>query len=105
MYRAKIIEGTSHWPQLDKPEVFNQILDDFLRQIKNIGKRRRQNYWMLFFHVFPIPAFSFRHPFDGRFYSLFPRGICFRLLNPFYIVFLITVTKLFKIFPGVRCFS
>ena len=31
--RSKTIEGTSHWPQLDKPEVFNQMLDDFLRQV------------------------------------------------------------------------
>ena len=30
----KIIEGTSHWTQLDKPEEFNRILDDFLRTIK-----------------------------------------------------------------------
>ena len=32
---SKTIEGTSHWPQLDKPEVFNQMLDDFLNQIKH----------------------------------------------------------------------
>jgi len=31
---SKIIEGTSHWPQLDKPEEFNRILDDFLKTIK-----------------------------------------------------------------------
>ena len=31
---AKTIEGTRHWPQLDKPEVFNQMLDDFLGEIK-----------------------------------------------------------------------
>ena len=31
---SELIEGTSHWPQLDKPELFNEILDDFLRQIK-----------------------------------------------------------------------
>jgi pimeloyl-ACP methyl ester carboxylesterase len=26
----KIIEETSHWPQMDKPEEFSAILDDFL---------------------------------------------------------------------------
>jgi pimeloyl-ACP methyl ester carboxylesterase len=30
---SKIIEGTSHWMQLDKPEEFNNILDDFLKNI------------------------------------------------------------------------
>ncbi len=30
----KIIEGTSHWPQLDKPDEFNQILNEFLKKIK-----------------------------------------------------------------------
>jgi pimeloyl-ACP methyl ester carboxylesterase len=28
------IEGTSHWPQLDKPGVFNQVLDEFLAKVK-----------------------------------------------------------------------
>jgi pimeloyl-ACP methyl ester carboxylesterase len=28
------IEGTSHWPQLDKPAVFNQVLDEFLAKVK-----------------------------------------------------------------------
>jgi len=32
---SKTIEGTSHWPQLDKPEVFNQMLDDFLSEISH----------------------------------------------------------------------
>lgn len=27
------VEGVGHWLQLDKPEAFNQILDDFLRQV------------------------------------------------------------------------
>ena len=31
---VKVIEGTSHWPQADKPEVFNQILDTFLKGLK-----------------------------------------------------------------------
>lgn len=26
----KVIEGTSHWPQLDKPQEFNRLLDEFL---------------------------------------------------------------------------
>ena len=30
----KIIDGTSHWPQLDKPEEFNRLLDEFLKEIK-----------------------------------------------------------------------
>lgn len=30
----KTIEGTSHWTQLDKPEEFNKILDDFLKTVK-----------------------------------------------------------------------
>jgi pimeloyl-ACP methyl ester carboxylesterase len=32
----QIIKGTSHWIQLDKPETFNKILDDFLeKQVNN----------------------------------------------------------------------
>ena len=31
---SKTIHRTSHWPQLDSPEEFNQILDDFLSQVK-----------------------------------------------------------------------
>lgn len=31
----KIVEGTSHWIQLDKPEAFNRVLDDFLQSIEN----------------------------------------------------------------------
>jgi pimeloyl-ACP methyl ester carboxylesterase len=34
---SKTIEGTSHWPQLDKPEVLNEILDDFLNQIRHLN--------------------------------------------------------------------
>jgi pimeloyl-ACP methyl ester carboxylesterase len=29
----KMVEGTSHWIQMDKPEEFNKILDDFLKTI------------------------------------------------------------------------
>lgn len=29
----KIITGTSHWMHMDKPEEFNQILDDFLKTV------------------------------------------------------------------------
>lgn len=28
-----VIEGTSHWPQLDKPTEFNAILDEFLKDV------------------------------------------------------------------------
>ena len=28
------IEGTSHWPQLDKPDEFNQQMDDFLASVR-----------------------------------------------------------------------
>ena len=28
---ARTIEGTSHWTQLDKPDEFNRVLDDFLK--------------------------------------------------------------------------
>jgi pimeloyl-ACP methyl ester carboxylesterase len=30
---SKTMEGTSHWMQLDKPEEFNKLLDDFLKRI------------------------------------------------------------------------
>jgi pimeloyl-ACP methyl ester carboxylesterase len=26
-----VVEGTGHWIQLDKPEVVNQLLDEFLK--------------------------------------------------------------------------
>jgi pimeloyl-ACP methyl ester carboxylesterase len=29
----KVVNGTSHWPQLDKPQEFNRLLDDFLAWI------------------------------------------------------------------------
>lgn len=29
----KMIKGTSHWMQMDKPEEFNQILDEFLKTV------------------------------------------------------------------------
>jgi len=29
----KVIAGTSHWPQLDKPAEFNAILDEFLASV------------------------------------------------------------------------
>jgi pimeloyl-ACP methyl ester carboxylesterase len=32
--QSKVIDGTSHWTQLDKPEEFNRTLDDFLKNIK-----------------------------------------------------------------------
>ena len=30
----KIVEGTSHWIQMDKPEEFNRILDEFLETVE-----------------------------------------------------------------------
>jgi pimeloyl-ACP methyl ester carboxylesterase len=30
----KRIEGTSHWPHMDKPEEFNRLMDQFLATIK-----------------------------------------------------------------------
>ena len=33
----KKITGTGHWLQLDKPEEFNRIMDNFLSSINNIG--------------------------------------------------------------------
>lgn len=30
----KTVEGTSHWIQLDKPEEFNKILDEFLKSVE-----------------------------------------------------------------------
>lgn len=36
----KRIEGTSHWMQMDKPEQFNQIMDEFLQMVDDsIDKR------------------------------------------------------------------
>jgi pimeloyl-ACP methyl ester carboxylesterase len=29
-----LIEGTSHWPQMDKPVEFNRVLDEFLLRVK-----------------------------------------------------------------------
>ncbi|HEY9013985.1 MAG TPA: alpha/beta hydrolase, partial [Gemmatimonadales bacterium] len=29
----RVVEGTGHWIQLDKPEVFNRLLDDFLSNL------------------------------------------------------------------------
>lgn len=31
---VKVIDGTSHWVQMDKPQEFNQVLDEFLHTIK-----------------------------------------------------------------------
>ena len=30
----KRIDGTSHWPQMDKPDDFNRLMDEFLAPIK-----------------------------------------------------------------------
>jgi pimeloyl-ACP methyl ester carboxylesterase len=29
----KVVTGTSHWLHLDKPEEFNHILDEFLKEV------------------------------------------------------------------------
>jgi pimeloyl-ACP methyl ester carboxylesterase len=34
----RIIAGTSHWPQLDRPDEFNLILDEFLRGVGGSSK-------------------------------------------------------------------
>ncbi|MGQ0649887.1 MAG: alpha/beta fold hydrolase [Gemmatimonadaceae bacterium] len=31
--RHRVMQGTSHWMQMDKPDEFNRILDDFLRGV------------------------------------------------------------------------
>jgi len=35
----KIVEGTSHWIQMDKPEEFNRILDEFLETVEARNER------------------------------------------------------------------
>ena len=32
--RNRMIDGTSHWPHLDKPDEFDRVLDDFLASVK-----------------------------------------------------------------------
>lgn len=34
---SRTIDGTSHWMQMDKPEEFNRILDEFLETVGNKG--------------------------------------------------------------------
>ena len=34
----KLVKGTSHWIQLDKPDEFNEILDDFLKTVEKEKK-------------------------------------------------------------------
>jgi pimeloyl-ACP methyl ester carboxylesterase len=36
----QVVEGTGHWIQLDKPEVVNRLIDEFLDSISVSGKRR-----------------------------------------------------------------
>ena len=36
----KVVEGTSHWIQLDKPEEFNRILDEFLNMVDKESNSR-----------------------------------------------------------------
>ena len=36
----RIIEGTGHWIQLDKPEEFNGLLDEFLVEVESVNSKR-----------------------------------------------------------------
>jgi pimeloyl-ACP methyl ester carboxylesterase len=36
----RVVTGTGHWIQLDKPDEFNQILDDFLGTTKSVNSER-----------------------------------------------------------------
>jgi pimeloyl-ACP methyl ester carboxylesterase len=35
----RIVEGTGHWIQLDKPEEFNRLLDEFLNSVSGKGEK------------------------------------------------------------------
>jgi pimeloyl-ACP methyl ester carboxylesterase len=35
-----VVTGTGHWIQLDKPEEFNRLLDEFLETTKNVNGKR-----------------------------------------------------------------
>jgi pimeloyl-ACP methyl ester carboxylesterase len=34
---VQLVRGTGHWLMMDRPEVFNRILDDFLEQVESAG--------------------------------------------------------------------
>jgi pimeloyl-ACP methyl ester carboxylesterase len=36
----RVVTGTGHWIQLDKPEEFNHLLDEFLEAIKSVNSKR-----------------------------------------------------------------
>jgi pimeloyl-ACP methyl ester carboxylesterase len=36
----RIVEGTGHWIQLDKPDEFNRLLDKFLTEVENVNSKR-----------------------------------------------------------------
>ena len=36
----RMVEGTGHWIQLDKPEEINRLLDEFLETIKSVNSKR-----------------------------------------------------------------
>jgi pimeloyl-ACP methyl ester carboxylesterase len=36
----RMVEGTGHWIQLDKPDVFNQLLDGFLQTVSGKSQKR-----------------------------------------------------------------
>ena len=40
--QSKVIEGTSHWAQLDKPDEFNNILDEFIKKVESAQPAAKQ---------------------------------------------------------------
>jgi pimeloyl-ACP methyl ester carboxylesterase len=38
----RIVQGTGHWIQLDKPDVVNQILDEFLESVSRKDPQRER---------------------------------------------------------------
>jgi pimeloyl-ACP methyl ester carboxylesterase len=38
----RMIEGTGHWIQLDKPDLINQLLDEFLRNVSGKSEKRER---------------------------------------------------------------
>jgi pimeloyl-ACP methyl ester carboxylesterase len=36
----RIVEGTGHWIQLDKPEEFNRLLDEFLKEVASVNSQQ-----------------------------------------------------------------
>ena len=36
----RVVEGTGHWIQLDKPDEFNRLLDEFLKIVTSVSGKR-----------------------------------------------------------------